>query len=755
MKNICLVPFATAAVVLATTAFAAPDFATVVRETGRDLEAKAKAERTANAEKEKAFIMGLREGGSTYGYGQMPMNISEPPRASEALFKEARDKIRAALPEGELGEDDQIRYDAALLELEQKAGDRASRKAAVEKLKPKKTSLAAVNAVFSCLNAQRKWKDILAFADEVAAANPTNTDLKAAAYSFRLTAAYRIGDQKMADETVAALDALPATRDVYDAYVNHLWRGQTMWAKLDAQFPKDMKRVFDEFEAIRQKQNFLRGVMQAASWAGNIAHMEQYLALFAEKFPSQLNWARGTLVAELMKQRCYAKALPVAGELFAAEPTDGNALLLARVQMALGLRGDAAKTIHQAFTNEAATMQTRITAGVIEAVAKAKTTEDATRGVLALAGMVADGKDFATFVNEAEWSLFEPLMTDENAKWLIAVRNAFFELQYPEERVVHTVRYLPSAPCTAEGAELMGLFSMLPSENRFAPYKMYSWSDKRSAMNNLKCGPKPELAAVKGDGRSAEILAVYDDTGVHIYSRFRDPAARKFKLGEAGGAYYEFTFMPGTETGYYQVFRSSGSAKDLNEVEWDSVDFGHRQAYGNIFTDTATRNDCFLFHTFIPWTFAYSRIPKNGDTWGTVLCVGLPSGTFVLGGGQVHELGRGMKLKFDIPAAQEKMIRKAVVRRAAGDFLRLRAQWEVSDMWEDQILGDPDFFRDVLEPWLKEIDADALKAVKGDEISDADAERFFKTRLVDWADFRLSLDKKRGEYLEKKFFTEK
>ena len=731
------------------------DFGAATREANALVEKQAKAEAAARAKAQKAFIFGMKEGGSTFGLGQVPLQVKEKPAIDAKVMAEARAKLRAALPE-KPSEADEVRLAAAELALEERGGCQASRAAAFAKLAARTRNVDAVKAAMAYLKRRNEQTEILALAERVIADSKDDLVLKSLGLGWRWFAAARLGDKPLKDATKALVDALPLNDTVaQNAYLTLAWDG--------SRDPKDFDRLLKNIDKIKSGgvkstlyTEIFRGRCQACDYAG-----------IKEWYPTAVKTCDKRMVypmtyGAMAQLRCWADAAEYAKLAYDLNPKSAEwQLKLARALLGCGRRADAVGPAAELAANEKASAKQRFVGRVLGLFAAAKDPSEIAPGILAMEkdSGAKDGEEFAAFVFEANFQAFEPLMTSEHAKWLQAAREAVFALLHPEERVVHTVHYRASAPRTAALAEAEGLFDPgwfdgWEVERRFAPYQTYAWSQKGSVMANLRCKPERKLDGVKGEGRSAELVAFYDETGVHIYTRFRDPSAAKYRLGEAPGCGFEFTVQPDASKGWNQIFTKTDAVKDLNEVQWDSVDFGHKPTFDLIRTDSTTTDDAFLFHTFIPWAHVYTKLPKDGDTWNTVMCASMPAGTYVLGGGAVHELGRGMKLRFAMDAEQERLVRRAVVRRAAGDFLRWRAPWENVAMWQDEVLGDPEFWNAVVKGWLSEREAAAKALVKRPdaEVTDEEYAQLGEKYLRDWADPRLTLDGLRANWLNGKFF---
>lgn len=457
----------------------------------------------------------------------------------------------------------------------------------------------------------------------------------------------------------------------------------------------------------------------------------------------------------LAQRLMFATAEPIAAEGLKHWPDDFEfARDLAVSRLALGRWETVADTLAPFVVSTNLPPEKAFVAKALAAVAGAKEPSDAKTALTGLRKGCADDRDYVTLMHSALQVMLPALMTDRHTEYLRAARAALETCLHEEERVVARIRYLKSAPRSAEGAELLGVFDLPWAEHRFGKYGVYANCRGNSDFTKLRDQPRPDLEAMKGEGRSGDLVAAYDETGVHFYVRFRHPDAAKFKFGESGGAYMEFSVMPGTETGYHQVFLQSGEVNELNEIEWDPVDFGHRRTRGTLLTDQAVADTAFLFHVFVPWTAVYTRLPKDGDAWLTVLLADTPDGSYALGGGIGHEFGRGGRFVFDLPDERAQAIRRAVIRRSAVDYVALRGKFENLQIWSDRDLGDPEFHAARLRDWVAELDAAAKTVGESDALTDEAFIARFEPHLRDWADFRLSLDAKRAAWLEEGLFKD-
>ena len=742
---------------------AAPDFGRAFTEARQAVDARRKLEEAARAkaaQEARSALETLAEAGGTFGLYRQPLVVGEKPAIDAQVMAAAKAKIRAALPE-KLTVADEERYDNACLDLECRAGDRAGREEVLKRLMARTDREPSVRSAMGHFRRTGENRAMLAFADRVVAANRgRNEALYALGLGWRWTAAARLGEDRLRAETKALVEALPWTvENVRNTYL--------VFAGDGSRDPKDFERLLRDEKMMRASAAnvvLMREILNGAFIAHRFTDPD-YRRLMAyldetNAIPkSVMGPFRVRLADELVRMRCWTDASRLAEEILAASPDDvGAAERAVTARLGAGRRTEIGELSRKLADNGKLPAAKRFIARVGCVLAAAKTPDEVTAGVLALEkeSGAKDGREFADFVAQANLRYFHPLATEAGAPWVKGLRNALLALGPDEEEVVHTVRFRPAAPDTAAGAEAAGLFD--PGwfadhevEKRFAPQLTYGWTYKRNYLKSLKCDGPKDLVGVKGEGRSAELVTLCDKTGVHVYTRFRDPSAAKFALGESTGAGYEFSVMFGEhETGWHQVFVTAGSRADAKEVEWESFREGHHRTLGNIVSDSSVSEEAYLFHTFIPWSMCYTRLPKDGTRWLTVMCAGLPSGFFVLGGGDVHEFGRGMRLRFALSAEEETEIRRAVLRRGAGDFLRTAAKWENAQIWSDAVLGDPKFYGEVLKPWLDERLAAARALIRRDgaSLTDAEAEELERKYLCDWFDTKIRIDRLRAKWLE-------
>ena len=738
-------------VLFALSAVAAPNFDAARREAVKIVKDQVALERNDRKKAEDAFVFGMREGGATFGLGQTPSKVKSDPRIDAKVMAKAYGLLRAALPE-KLSPADEAKILLAELDLELAGGDYASREKVYDKLMTRPDDPNTVEPFLRALRYRHEHRRIIAFAEKVMAVNKgKNESLYALGLGFRWNSSKFLKDEKRAEETKKLVAELPFNAANYrNTY------GILAWEASDKE--EDYENAIREIAKEPVDKGIARSLYTTLYGHWDIEQVEKWYP-FVVKYGDK-RAANASAARRYMAHRCWKEAEHYALEAYLLKPDAESAMMLAKARFGAGMRSSAADELDVILVDEKQSVKAKFIAKVMRVVSEAATPEEVPQAILALEkeSGAKDGREFAEFLIAASAELFTPLSTKENAPWLFAIRKAMMSLAWEEERVEHTAKFIESAPRTAAAAEAAGLFdggrfAKYVPETRFGKFRTYTWEDKSGLLGNLKCNEKPDLHGVKGEGVSAAILVVYDLAGVHYYSRFEDPAAAKYKFGETKGVSMEFTIQPGEKYGWNQIFTETDAVKDKNEVLWDDTAIGRRPTFGSIVTDSTTTDTAFLFHTFVPWSHVYTRMPENGSTWGTVMCVSLPSGFFSLGGGSVHEIGRGMTVRFEIDEATAARLKKAILRRAAVDFIRFTVKWSNADRWSDPILGDPGFHAEVVKPWLDERIPKArhLVARGADEVPDAEYAELQKY-LTDWFDARLVLDGLRTDYLKAKMF---
>ncbi len=760
------------------------------------------------------LIAGFRDEGSTFGLWQVPLEINGRPALDKARLDEARRIMTELMPQDRLSPAMKIRRDKTLLWMQSKAGTEKGRNEACEKLVADAVSLAPVssddtNMVYSAVNEsldyfrsnsnlRRHLEVARLFGEKLKGVyGPAIVAMK----GRELASCVRLNDEASIAKLRAEIDALPldaSALGAYFAFEETMTRGNPFanWGEIAAlmkratdaraKFPPaeharltltlhSAAKAADDIAGVVKYYDELAAIKKSSTEAWN-AEEERVKAARAEKREYTRNPAvakpdasvdrvRQPHIAFLVGKRAYREVLPAIREAVAFNPPGVSYRYdLARALYCLGDNTGALSEIAILKTNGLVRADARFNAAVLEAAISARDARDFKARLLTLRALsdaeaaagetklVSDTR-FFNRLRAASRALYEINSDQEHYKFIEAIYEVTGDMLYPEEKLVYATQFVKSAPHTAEGALFAGIFDKYPTENRMGKYSVYSHMEKTRQVALLKSGEPPHLQA-DVPGKEGCVVVLYDTTGLHFYVKLNDPAAAKTRDGYADGARMEFSIMPGDCTERHWNLVSARYPRKYYDVDWDSPMPGRKLTCDYLEVDSVSTDDCHVFHIFTPWIMFYDRLPEDGSQWWFVLCpkwADLPTGA--LGGGSVHETGRGMRVKFAMPAAARAAVRLGVLRQAVGEYKALREEWSNADFWGDPHMGDAEFYEAEVKPWLAALDKEAAAVIAG-EPAKAEVDRLFNERIFEFADFRLAIDAKRAAWLKSKFYKE-
>ena len=665
----------------------------------------------------------------------------------------------------------------------------------------------AVNEVFENLRNLGKWGDYLAFATEAQrrlASLYGDGTLKLRARE--LGALFRVGDRSAYKTLAGEFAKLPRDRATLDALLvakDVMTQGndeQSWTAVADllrrfvdarAGFPFDarlrlaeipyrvaaaagdlgaMRSAYTEFDEIREKS--------AAAWEAESARekaareaRKPFTRDSAVVKPVNIDALRNDYLRRLADLHAVADIVPVRRAML--NPRNVASYYdLGVACAAAGESKEARDAFAMVLADASAKAETRFRAAALDAVLASRDARDFAKRAAALRTVAdaeaAEGETrhdadirFFDRLRDASRVIYMTWPDPAHRDYVDALFKFTRSMEHPEEKVEYTAKFFESPPLTAEAAVAGGLFDRLPVENRMGRYALYSdieasWASpqfRKGEHNLLKSAPNAPHLAADVPGKEAGVVALYDQTGVHFYVRLNDPDAYKSRGGYADGVGVEFSVLTGEGGNWLWDWVSSLRPHKSYGVEWVSPAFGQKLRADTLRVDAVSSDKYHAFHIFVPWLAAYDRIPRKGDEWRFVLYAKWAGVSGMLGGGRVHELGRGMRLRFDMPGNALDKVRAGLLRQAAGNYRSIRSEWENAEFWSDPHMGDPEFWEEIVKPYLTELDA-AAKEVVGGNLDRAAVDRVSREHLADFADFRLCLDAKRAAWIRARLFAE-
>lgn len=768
------------------------------------------AQKKRKPEEQKTLMAGFREGGTTFGLWQGAEEIGKTP--DKAFGTAAANLLKRKMPQQGLSSALQFRRDQTVLGIMNRIGTESDKVAAAAPVRALAFSIKPVtrddtNAVFDAANTtcnflleRGKNADYAAFAKEF---RTKRTDLvkgeMAKKWMARELGGYaRVPDEKAFAALKAEFAKLPVDRELLGALVEfrntvtqHIWPG--LWDRVaDVSRPflngrgkfKGVERMLaDEFslnlagslnDTATMKRDYAAILATAAEvekrWeaenarekaAREVEQLSRKNGLKFEPFkrdpaverpnPRIVNNARGVFIRKMNEAGDWAAAVPeMEKNLNARNPNGYWDLAVACTKVGKDHR--AIELCDQILGDELkARPEMKADARSLKAWISATDEKDLVQRLNAIRGDQND-KDWFNALRRAGRFYFTLDSSEKRVGWLKAVIGLSRDLLWPEEKVGYTLTWMEDAPKTADSALRSDIFKKLSTENRMGKYNTWNLFDKNAELALLKSNEKPHTAADVA-GKEACVCACYDASGLHFYAKFNDPEAGKARDGIANGFYAEYDFQPGGDAPWHwnMITRADTPNVDQGAV-WDAPRKGFKVGAEYIKEDAVSTDTCHVFHIYVPWILCWNEFPKTGDTWRMVFVAGWAGQFGALGGSAVHELGRGLQMTFDIPQDARAKMLKTLLRQAVKDFKAVRDKWENASFWEDADLGDPDFAKEVSEPFIKSCD-ELAKECMDDALTPARAEEIYATRMMDLADFRLALDKKRADYLKAKFFA--
>lgn len=462
----------------------------------------------------------------------------------------------------------------------------------------------------------------------------------------------------------------------------------------------------------------------------------------------RLKFLRGDLLDLCEANGDFASAIGVLRDAHALDA--GERTRLAKFLIGDGRMDEAVKELDGLMEDSKLKADVRFDLSAMKAFAASGSGEDFVRLLGELHPLCSDELTFFRSIRRAIRNCHALVPGEERIDWLKAAVSYSKTLLHDEERLVYDVPCLRDCPHSAGAALRGGLFERLPTENRMGRYQAYYAGRRANEEAIIRSAAKPNLAA-DGQGKEACVAAAYDATGLHVFIRMNDPEAWKLREGLENRWSVEFEIQPGDgEVSHWLMFNGDGT---VNETQLD-MEFpheGYKLGEDFITFDSESEEKWHCVHISVPWILWDGRLPAEGETWRISLIASWADRFGALGGGSVHEVQRGLALRFRMSEADDALIRRGLLRQAVGEYRKVRGKWENAEFWSDPHLGDGAFFGKVVKPYLDATDAVEKKVREGD-LSDYEVRQILSQSFFDLSDFRLRLDAKRKVYLQQLLF---
>ncbi len=479
------------------------------------------------------LIAGFREGGSTFGLNNRPLEIGGRPALAEARIADAESILLERMPQKGLPVAIEGRRDATLLSIHAKAGSAKDRAAAAQRLRTfalaaKPVTRDDTNAVFSAVNSffdnardTGDWNGYAAFARDCQKTLAPIYGASALNFKGRELGAYhRAHDEKAFDALADEMAKLPADATTLAAYFvakdTIQYRSQNQaWSKVCALFKRftdnrskfspnnharltellynaakarndvdEVKRLYAELDDIKAKTTAAWEAENAREKAAREAKQPFTRNPDIPRPETLVDRLRPSHASFLRERRAFAEALPFYKK--SVNPRNPATYYdLGVVAAAAGNKDAAIAALAVVKTNNAARADMRFRAHALEAALQARDAVDFRKRVAALRKVSdAQGAEGETAYDlerrfffrvrdagEMVYSIWPDEAHRDYVNELFALSRS---LEVPEEKVAYTAQFVDFAPRSAEAALATGVFEKHPVENRFGVFSVYS-----------------------------------------------------------------------------------------------------------------------------------------------------------------------------------------------------------------------------------------------------------------------------------------
>lgn len=314
-------------------------------------------------------------------------------------------------------------------------------------------------------------------------------------------------------------------------------------------------------------------------------------------------------------------------------------------------------------------------------------------------------------------------------------------------------RFMPSVPLGASGwaqSDFVRDAKNMESRFRAYPHRGDMLKDDVAAER-----PADEKGNTALSGRETSFSMVYDTKGWYIYVRSDEPDIDQVMMEDGRrGSSLEMFFAPGRkEVPYYQWIVSLAK-NESSLFHWGTPHRFYRyleKKAGGMQVETVAMSGGWGTLIFIPWECLYDKLPfieGNDDTWRfSIMRWGPVSITW---GGRVHETGRWGMIHWQPPTPEQRLgIEKNLIRRSWWRYQAAKSS--LSDYWQSS-RGDAGFYRDALEPLIREYDQYGEKIKDVDKWDAKTVNDVFMKMVPEWMEFNYKVEELRTEYLKHKFF---
>ncbi len=299
-------------------------------------------------------------------------------------------------------------------------------------------------------------------------------------------------------------------------------------------------------------------------------------------------------------------------------------------------------------------------------------------------------------------------------------------------------------------ADWRAIYPTLPKAYCNLPFKV----DEAALINDVNT-ERTMTEKKDGDNLTAqvEITTVCDRSAIHLFMRVADKTARKVEYGVVNGIPMELYFAPGENQPY--ICFGSDPVKGvtfLMNTQYDSLRAHRIQKDKTLRSAVDFTDDDYVLHVALDWSSFYDKLPKAGDYWKFDCMAWAPGGRMTWGGSRgPHHSSDWGHLTFALTPQELTEIRRELLLKNYKSWRKLT--WngtttrpaDIVDFWNDEVVGDPQFYATTLKPFLDELTAAAARV--NPEMDDKTVNEVFEKALPKWMGLKHEIDALRKVYL--------
>lgn len=320
-------------------------------------------------------------------------------------------------------------------------------------------------------------------------------------------------------------------------------------------------------------------------------------------------------------------------------------------------------------------------------------------------------------------------------------------IQNPDK--TYTVRYSPSRILGIGGWEAAAAVAKPGTEKLDRSYGGETsslWTDVATQRGSVSADSD------KSYDRVPEWQMMADDWGLHFRLEVFDEKVNEYKLGLVSVGSLEAYFAPGENTPHYD-FLHSLKPGGWNPYNTAYSEPGHREIHAddraNCREEIAVTDNSVILYIGLSWQFYANRIPTTDSVWEfEPMFWGRKSNCSWNGLKTIHGRSSWGKLRFDMTDAERRSILRPLLLAEGRAYEAEKTRIGVLAMWQNEEVGDPEFYESVLKPVVDQLDASVSRISAG--MDDATIDELAVTTLPRLHDFRFEVERLRAAYLQDK-----